>query len=103
MDIHGHDVHVMGSLDIGQRVRLVVPPEAVGLALVARTQASPRNQLTGRVAALRRLNGGILVELDAGFQVTSHITQEASADLGLELGKELIAFVKASAIEVMRG
>jgi molybdate transport system regulatory protein len=64
---------------------------------------SARNQLTGTVAAIDV--GAVMtivkVNLDGGQQITASITKDAAEDLGLTVGSQVTAVVKAT--EVMIG
>ncbi len=58
---------------------------------------SARNQLSGRVTAIRSGEAIANVELDvAGQRLVASITVEAVRDLGLAEGSEVTAIVKAS-------
>lgn len=59
---------------------------------------SARNQFTGTVTAINpgAVNGTIKVDIGGGNIVTSSITEEAIADLGLAVGDQVTVLVKAS-------
>lgn len=59
---------------------------------------SARNQLKGKITAIvdGAVNGTIKVDIGGGNVITSSITEEAIADLGLKVGDEVTVFVKAS-------
>ncbi len=58
---------------------------------------SARNQLAGTVTEIRTGEASANVVLDvAGHRVVSSITPEAVADLGLSVGTEVTAIIKAS-------
>lgn len=63
---------------------------------------SARNQLKGKVVKIEdgAVNGKITIELKGGDRITSIITMEAIKDLGLEVGSEAIAVVKASSVMI---
>ncbi len=57
---------------------------------------SARNQLKGTVSAIKEGAVEAQVTLDVGGQtITSVVTMDALSDLGLSVGKEAIAVVKA--------
>jgi molybdopterin-binding protein len=64
---------------------------------------SARNQISGTIVAITpgAVNGTIKVDIGGGNIVTSSITEEAIADLGLAEGDTVTVIVKAS--EVMIG
>ena len=65
---------------------------------------SARNQLKGRVVEVRRgaTTAHVLIEIGNGVIVTSSITNEAVDDLGLAVGDEAVAVIKASDVMVAK-
>ena len=63
---------------------------------------SARNQLKGTITDINKgaVNGIVKIDLGNGTIVTSAITNAAIDDLGLEVGKEAYAVVKASNVMV---
>lgn len=60
---------------------------------------SARNQIPGRVTAITRGEAIANVELDAnGTRLVASITLEAVQDLGLTVGSEVTAVIKASEV-----
>lgn len=69
-------------------------------SLMFRTSA--RNQLSGRVVDIRKgvVNDTVELELPGGERVVASLTSESTQDLGLEVGSEAIALIKASSVLV---
>lgn len=65
---------------------------------------SARNQLKGRVVEVRRgaTTAHLRIDIGNGVVVTSSITNEAVDDLGLAVGDEAIAVIKASDVMVAK-
>lgn len=63
---------------------------------------SARNQLTGKVVDVIKgaTTSHVRIEIAGGAIVTSSITNEAVADLGLQKGDEVWAVIKASDVMV---
>lgn len=63
---------------------------------------SARNMLKGKIIELKvgAVNVEVVIELPGGSQITSIITKESSEKLGLAVGKEAYAVMKASSIMV---
>jgi molybdenum-pterin binding domain len=63
---------------------------------------SARNQLKGTVAAVESgaVNGIVRIELAPGLVISSSITNEAIEELGLKVGAEAVAVIKASSVMV---
>lgn len=59
---------------------------------------SARNQIAGTITAILpgAVNGTVKVDIGGGNIVTSSITEEAIADLGLAVGDQVTIIVKAS-------
>jgi len=59
---------------------------------------SARNQISGIVTAIApgAVNGTVKVDIGGGNIITSSITEEAIADLGLAIGDSVTVIVKAS-------
>jgi molybdate transport system ATP-binding protein len=85
----------------GARIRLTVSANHVALAKPAPTETSQRNQLTGRVVSLAERDGLLLVSVDAGLRVLALVTQDAAHELGLSVGDEIVARIKATALRVL--
>ena len=60
-------------------------------------QISARNQLTGTVSQIKEgaVNNEIILSLGNGEELTTVITRESCHSLGLKIGKEAIAIIKA--------
>ncbi|WP_130873902.1 TOBE domain-containing protein [[Pseudopropionibacterium] massiliense] len=63
---------------------------------------SARNQFRGTVVSIDRgaVNGIVQIEVAPGLVISSSITNEAIRDLGLEVGGEAVALIKASSVMV---
>jgi molybdopterin-binding protein len=63
---------------------------------------SARNQLAGTIIAIDEgaVTTTVKVQLEGGATVTSSITREAADELGLAVGKPVIAVVKASDVMI---
>ena len=82
----------------GERLRVVVDARDVALALTDPVDASFQNRLPMRVDALDARSDGILVRLEAGgLRLKALVTRQASDQLGLVPGRQVIALVKATA------
>ena len=63
---------------------------------------SARNQFRGTVVSIERgaVNGIVQIQVAPGLVISSSITNEAIRDLGLEVGGEAVAVIKASSVMV---
>jgi molybdate transport system regulatory protein len=64
---------------------------------------SGRNQLPGRVSAIKRDAILAQVNLDVGdYRITAVITRDALDALGLKVGDQAVALIKATEVMVIR-
>ena len=65
---------------------------------------SARNQIKGRVVEVRRgaTTAHVRIDIGNGVIVTSSVTNEAVDDLGLAVGDEATAIIKASDVMVAK-
>lgn len=63
---------------------------------------SARNQLKGKVKkiTLGAVNAEVILELADGTEVVSIITKESAESLGLQVGKDAYAVIKASNVMI---
>jgi len=63
---------------------------------------SARNQINGKIVEVRRgaTTAHVRIEIGNGVIVTSSITNEAVDELGLKVGDDAIAVIKASDVMV---
>ncbi|NLA81165.1 MAG: TOBE domain-containing protein [Chloroflexi bacterium] len=63
---------------------------------------SARNQLKGKITDIKEgaVNGIVTIDIGGGNQVTATISMDSIKNLGLEVGKEAIAVIKATSVMV---
>jgi len=63
---------------------------------------SARNQLKGKVAKIEEgaVNGVVFIEIGGGNTISSVVTMDSIKRLGLEVGSEAYAIIKASSVMV---
>ena len=63
---------------------------------------SARNQIKGKVVTVRKgtTTAHVQIEIGAGTRIMASITNEAVEELGLQVGDEAIAVIKASDVMV---
>jgi molybdopterin-binding protein len=65
---------------------------------------SARNQIKGKVVGVQRgqTTGHVRIDIGNGIVITSSITNEAIDELGLAVGDDAIAVIKASDVMVAK-
>jgi molybdopterin-binding protein len=65
---------------------------------------SARNQIKGKVVGVQKgqTTGHVRIEIANGVVITASITNEAIDDLGLGVGDEAVAIIKASDVMVAK-
>lgn len=63
---------------------------------------SARNQLKGKIVEIQdgAVNGIIVIDIGGGNKISSTISMNAIKELGLEVGKEVYAVIKATSVMV---
>jgi len=91
------------SLPKGARAALYIRPEEISLtpADSSQVKSSMRNRLNGRITRMLPHGPFVRVAVDCGFTLTALITRRSCSELGLVVGAEVIAGVKATAIHVL--
>ena len=91
------------DLKEGERAALYIRPEEVTLTPAGDTPAksSMRNRLNGRITKMVPAGPFVRVSVDCGCMLTALITRRSCTELGLTVGDEVVAGVKATAIHVL--
>ncbi|OQR65708.1 adenylate kinase [Streptomyces maremycinicus] len=91
------------ALTAGTAVHALVKSTEVSLATGRVDGLSIRNRLPGAITGL--VTGGVMasvkVSLDGG-ELTAVITKEAAADLGLFVGSDVVALIKATEVSLAK-
>ncbi len=68
-------------------------------------KTSARNQFAGPIAAIKEgvVDTEVTLQLGPNLAVTAIVTRESAENMGLALGRDVLAFVKASSILLMSG
>lgn len=87
----------------GRRVVLYIRPEEVSLMPhdASLVRSSVRNHFTGRITKMVPSGPFVRVTVDCGFILTSLITRRSCTELGLLVGTNVVAGIKATAIHVL--
>ena len=69
---------------------------------IEKMKLSARNQLKGKVVEIKEgaVNGIVIIDIGGGNKISSTISMSAIKELGLEVGKEAYAVIKATSVMV---
>ena len=107
----GGDNHISATISMDSIKELGLAAGKEATAIVKATEVmmadgklniSARNQLTGTVSAIEEGAVNAIVKLDVaeGVAVSSTISMEAVKELGLAVGKEATAIIKATSVMI---
>ncbi|WP_345969488.1 MULTISPECIES: TOBE domain-containing protein [Sulfurimonas] len=92
------------GLAVGDVVRAFFKASHVLIATGGMPKISARNKLAGHVEKVIQgaVNTELIIQLESGDLLTSIITNESMAELGIEQGSNVIAIVKASDVMIAK-
>lgn len=101
--VSGTEIEAVGEILPGRDVYCCIRPENVALELHdPDNQTSARNVFPATVRDISSMGPFLKILLDCGFMLTSFVTRDAFARLGLCEGKEVFATCKATAIHLIQ-
>jgi tungstate transport system ATP-binding protein len=96
-------IEAVGNLKTGAAVYVCLRPEDITLFPAGR-ESSPstaRNRIRCTITHLGHQGPFIRIQLDAGFKLVALVTRPSAQELGLEVGREVEAAFKATAIHLL--
>jgi molybdopterin-binding protein len=103
VNINGRDIFVTGAFLPGEKVMCFIRPEQVTVFPDSyKPESSARNVFHGRVVKVQAIGLLFRVQIDCGFILCAHVTQQAIEELHLESGKQAVASFKATAVHVIK-
>ncbi len=100
--VDGLEVEAASDLAAGTEVSICLAYEDVTLLLPSNGNvSSARNRFVGKIVRMLPAGSLVRVTVDCGIPVTSVITRRSWEEMGLELGKTVIASFKATAIHLI--
>lgn len=103
IDIGGQQIQAASDVIVSNNIAVYLHYEDITIALPSTESisTSARNQLKGRIVKTFPLASQIKVTLDCGFTLASVITRRSWEELGLQVGKEVVASFKASSVHLI--
>lgn len=101
--INHQSIYATGAFSTGDQVICFIRPESVmvfpsGYA----ADSSARNVFPGTVKKIQPIGLLFRVQIDCSFVLSAHVTQQAMEDLHIEVGMEVVAAFKATAVHVIK-
>jgi tungstate transport system ATP-binding protein len=106
VDIEGNGIQAVSNYPSGKAVHACIRPEDITL-LVAddyerkAVRSSARNAFQGRISRVTTIGPLSRVETDCGFRLISLVTKLSAEELDLQVGREVYATFKATAVHIM--
>lgn len=101
--VEDQEIEAVGDAHLGETVVLCIRPENVILSTrPSREATSARNVFPGRIEKVISLGLYQKVQLNCGFPLIAYVTHHSIENLSLQVGKEVTASFKATAIHVVR-
>jgi tungstate transport system ATP-binding protein len=102
IDVEGETIEGISDCDAGEEVSVCVRPEDITLSL-SKTSSSARNSFPAEIKAASSSGPLVRVELDCGFPLVALLTRRSAEEMGLQLGKDVYASFKATAVHIIKG
>ena len=102
LEVGGRVIEVVSKAPLTPDVLVCLRPEDVVLAPPDGVMpSSARNRLPGVVTRVVPARAQVRVTVDCGFPLVSVITRQSQEELGLEVGAQVVATFKASAVHLI--
>jgi tungstate transport system ATP-binding protein len=103
VSVSGQEIEAVGEGHLGETVLLCIRPENVTLSTRSSQEGtSARNVFPGRIEKILSLGLYQRVQLNCGFPLVAYVTHHSLENLSLQVGGEVTASFKATAIHVVR-
>ena len=102
VNINGHLIEGVSSLEPGVQVCACIRPEEVTLALVEASN-SARNTFSGTITGITSTGPLVRVTVDCDFPLIALITTRSAEDLELHKGMNVCASFKATGVNIVEG
>jgi tungstate transport system ATP-binding protein len=98
----GREIEAVGLVRPGTSVLCCIRPENITIATNSdHAGTSARNVYPGKITKITPLGLFHRVHVDCGFELVAYVTRQSLDGLSLEVGKEVTASFKATAVHVI--
>jgi len=99
VDVGNYEIRALSSLTEGE-VNVFIRPENVFLSK-GRLESSARNSVVGNITKITRFGATFRIYMDSGLSAL--VTKQAIEELGLNVGENVYASFKATAVHLIKG
>jgi tungstate transport system ATP-binding protein len=102
VDVRGQQLEAIGKVESGREVLFCLRPEDITIWKIPDIPlSSARNHISGRVTSITNQGPLLQINIDCGFPLIVLITRASAQDLEIDLGMEVSAAFKASAVHLI--
>ncbi len=100
--INGKSIYATGAFSPGDHIICFIRPESVMVfGFEHAADSSARNVFPGIVQKIQPIGLVFRIQIDCGFPIIAHVTQQAMDDMHIETGMRIVAVFKATAVHVI--
>ena len=102
VNVNGQQLEAIGKIEKGREILFCLRPEVITLWKTPDIPlSSARNHLSGRITSISNQGPLLQINIDCGFPLVVLITRASAQDLEIDLGMEVSAAFKASAVHLI--
>ncbi|MBE9473527.1 MAG: ABC transporter ATP-binding protein [Chloroflexi bacterium] len=102
VNVNGQQLEAIGKIEKGREILFCLRPEVITLWKTPDIPlSSARNHLSGRITSITNQGPLLQINIDCGFPLVVLITRASAQDLEIDLGMEVSAAFKASAVHLI--
>jgi len=102
VNVRGQQLEAIGKIETGREILFCLRPEDITIWKTPDIPlSSARNHLSGRVTWITNQGALLQINIDCGFPLVVLITRASAQDLEIDLGMEVSAAFKASAVHLI--
>ncbi len=103
ISVSGREICAIGENPVAEQVYCCIRPENVTISIVnPENTGSARNVFPARITDIASAGPFLRLRLDCGFPLTSYVTRDTFARLGLTMDRDIYASFKATSIHLIR-
>jgi tungstate transport system ATP-binding protein len=101
IDVDGATIEAISEFAVGDKICVIIRPEDITFTLAKETSTA-RNVFQGEIARMTTVGQLVRIEAHCGFPLLGVVTKRSAEELNLNLGKNIYASFKATAVHVIK-